>query len=117
MNCGIAFVFLLKSLPVGEFLVLPALEVIRMNHLPAKAFQANAKLEEGKYSLHMPALERELIIYFSPTFPITLKAGKNSIQQRRSFSFVAKRIHTDRRQYWRENDKASTDLRTPFKLD
>lgn len=107
-----------ESLPVGEFQVLPALEVIRMNHLPAKTVQAKAKLEEGKYSLHMPALERELIIYFSPNFPYHIEGWEEQYTNKgEAFRSVAKRIHTDRRQYWRENDKASTALRTPFKLD
>ena len=44
-----------KNLPTGEFDLLPALEFIRLNHLPIKPVQANAQLEKGKYSLTMPS--------------------------------------------------------------
>ena len=107
-----------KSLPVGEFDLLPALEVMRMNHLPIKAVKATGAVQEGKYSLQIPSLDRTLIIHFQPNFPYTIEGWEEHYKNKgEAYSSVAKRLHTERRQYWRENDKASESLRIPFKLD
>ncbi len=107
-----------KTLPKGEFKVLPALELIRLNHLPAEAVTATGKLEKGKYTLIMPSLKRELVIYFSPSFPYIIEGWEEQYTNKgEAFHSVAKRIHTDRRQYWRENNRESESLRIPFKLD
>ena len=34
-----------------------------------------------------------------------------------NYTSTAKRIHTERRQYWSENDKRFESLRIPYKLD
>ena len=78
---------------------------------------AKGELEEGKYTLTI-AVINVLILYFSSEFPYHIEGWEEQYTNKgEAFRSVAKRIHTDRRQYWRENDKASTALRTPFKLD
>lgn len=107
-----------KKLPTGEFDLLPALELIRLNHLPIKPYRATAQLEKGKYSLTIPSLQRQLIIYFSTEFPYTIEGWEEYYTNKGTdYSSIAKRIHTERRQYWRENDRKSESLRTPFKLN
>ena len=65
-----------KNLPTGSFDLLPALELIRLNHLPIKPYKANAQLEKGKYSLTIQSLQRQLIICFQQNFRIPLRVGK-----------------------------------------
>ena len=52
-------------------------------------------------------------------FPYTIEGWEEHYTSKgNAYSgYIAKRIHTERRQYWRENNKASENLRTPFKLD
>lgn len=107
-----------KSLPVGEFDLLPSLEIIRLNHIEAKAVKATASLEAGNYTLYIPSLQRSLSIQFDQNFPYTIEGWKEKYDHKgEQHTSTAKRIHTERRQYWQENNTASTRLRTPFKLD
>lgn len=107
-----------KHLPVGNIKLFPALENIRLNHITSKAMDAVATLGSGKYQLDYPSIDRRLIIYFSPTFPFTIEGWEETYRTKgENFTSTAKRIHTERRKYWQENDTSSTSLRTPFKLD
>lgn len=107
-----------ENLPTGEFDLLPSLEGIRLNHISAKIVTAKGELEEGKYTLTIAAHKRKLILYFSSEFPYTIEGWEEHYTSKgNAYSSIAKRIHTERRQYWRENNKASENLRTPFKLD
>ncbi len=107
-----------NSLPTGEFELLPSLEMIRLNHIEAKAVKAIASLEAGKYQLSMPHMQRSLTIWFSQDFPYTIEAWEEKYAQKgEEYTSTAKRIHTERRQYWQENNPASERLRAPFKLD
>ena len=107
-----------KGLPVGKIKVLPALETIRLNHTASTAMEAIARLDEGKYQLDYPSIERRLTIYFSTAFPYTIEGWEETYRTKgKNFTSTAKRIHTERRKYWQENNASSTSLRTPFKLD
>lgn len=61
-----------NSLPTGEINIVPSLEFVRLNHSPLKAYQASAKLENGKYTLNYTNLNRKLTINFNPEFPFEI---------------------------------------------
>jgi hypothetical protein len=107
-----------KNLPQGEFILLPSLEIIRLNHIEAKAVKATASLEGGNYTLYIPSLQRSLSIHFDQNFPYTIEGWEEKYDHKEEqYTSTAKRIHTERRQYWQENNTASTRFRAPFKLD
>jgi len=107
-----------KNLPQGEFILLPSLEIIRLNHIEAKAVKATASLEGGNYTLYIPSLQRSLSIHFDQNFPYTIEGWEEKYDHKgEQYTSTAKRIHTERRQYWQENNTASTRFRAPFKLD
>ena len=107
-----------KNLPVGEFYLLPSLEIIRLNHIEPKAVKATASLQAGNYTLYIPSLQRSLSIQFDPNFPYTIEGWEEKYDHKgEQYTSTAKRIHTERRQYWQENNNASERFRAPFKLD
>lgn len=107
-----------KNLPVGEFYLLPSLEIIRLNHIEPKAVKATASLQAGNYTLYIPSLQRSLSIQFDPNFPYTIEGWEEKYDHKgKQYTSTAKRIHTERRQYWQENNNASVRFRAPFKLD
>ena len=107
-----------KNLPVGEFDLLPSLEIIRLNHIEPKAVKATASLQAGTYTLYIPSLQRSLSIQFDPNFPYTIEGWEEKYDHKgEQYTSTAKRIHTERRQYWQENNYASVRFRAPFKLD
>ena len=107
-----------KNLPVGEFDLFPSLEIIRLNHIEAKAVKATASLQAGSYSLYIPSLQRSLNIRFDQNFPYTIEGWEEKYNHKgEQYTSTAKRIHTERRQYWQENNNASMRFRAPFKLD
>jgi len=106
------------SLPTGEFDLLPSLEMIRLNHIEPKTVKASAQLEAGTYTLYIQSIQRTLTIKFDPNFPHTIEEWEEKYDHKGAqYTSRAKRIHTERRQYWQENNTASSRYRTPFKLD
>ena len=111
-----------QALPLGDLKLVSSLETSRLNHKKIEAYDAIATIEQKKnttvYTINYPKLERSLAIEFNSSFPHTIEGW---VEQTRgkgaAFTSTAKRIHTERRQYWRENDNASTKYRAPFKLD
>jgi len=107
-----------KNLPVGEFDLLPSLEMIRLNHIEAKAVKTTASLNAGTYTLYIPSMQRSLSIQFDQNFPYTIEGWEEKYDHKGTqYTSTAKRIHTERRQYWQENNHASARFRAPFKLD
>lgn len=107
-----------EQLPTGSFNILPALDFLRMNHLPLEIVAAKAVIAPGVYTLQMPSLGRELHIYFQETFPYTIDGWEETFPKKgKNYTTIAKRIHTERRQYWKENNSSSEVLRAPFKID
>lgn len=107
-----------KNLPVGEFDLLPSLETIRLNHIKAKAVKATASLKAGSYTLYIPSMQRSLSIQFDQNFPYTIEGWEEKYDHKGAqYTSTAKRIHTERRQYWQENNPSSARFRAPFKLD
>lgn len=106
-----------KSLPVGKFSILPSLEQLRLDHLSIQPLLVEGRLAEGSYSLNFINTGRKFTIYFDSNFPYTIEGWEESYTTKEeNYTSSAKRIHTERRQYWRENNLANEPLRIPFKL-
>jgi hypothetical protein len=111
-----------NSLPLGELKLIPSLEMLRLDHKEIKTYDAITSLnKKGKtsiYTITYPSLKRSLSIEFSNSFPHAIEGWEEKYTGKGdSFVTTAKKIHTERRQYWRENNNASKKLRTPFKID
>jgi hypothetical protein len=107
-----------KNLPVGEFDLFPSLELIRLNHIEAKPVKATGSLKVGNYTLYIPTLQRSLSIRFDRNFPYTIEGWEEKYDHKgEQYTSRAKRIQTERRKYWQENNPASVRFRAPFKLD
>jgi len=111
-----------QALPLGDLKLVPSLESSRLNHKTIEAYDATASIEQKNnttiYTITYPKLQRSLAIEFSTSFPHTIEGWEEqSLGKGAAFTSTAKRIHTERRQYWRENDNTSTKYRAPFKLD
>ena len=109
-------------LPQGKLMMIPSLESSRMNHKKIEAYPANASVEVNEkytiYTIAYPLLKRYLSIKFLTAFPHTIEGWvEQTIKNGKEFTSTAKRIHTERRKYWNENNNASEKLRIPFKLD
>ena len=76
---------------------------------------AKGELEEGKYTLTIAAHERKLILYFSSEFPYTIEGWEEHYTSKgNAYSSIAKRIHTERRQYWREKQQGFRKFKNTF---
>ena len=111
-----------QALPLGDLKLVSSLETSRLNHKKIEAYDAIATIEQKKnttvYTINYPKLERSLAIEFNSSFPHTIEGWvEQTLGKGAAFTSTAKRIHTERRQYWRENDNASTKYRAPFKID
>lgn len=108
-----------QALPLGNIKLISSLESSRLNHKNIEAYDAIASLEQKEnttiYTINYPELKRSLSIEFKNTFPHIIEGWvEYSITKGTS---TAKRIHTERRQYWKENNNASEKYRAPFKLN
>ena len=111
-----------QALPLGSLKLIPSLESSRLNHKTIEAYDATATIEQKNnttvYTITYPKLQRTLAIEFNSSFPHTIEGWVEQVLGKgAAFTSTAKRIHTERRQYWRENDNTSTKYRAPFKLD
>ena len=111
-----------QALPQGKLMLIPSLESSRMNHKKIEACKANASIEINEkytiYTIAYPLLKRYLAIKFLNDFPHTIEGWvEQTIKNGKELTSTAKRIHTERRQYWNENNNASEKFRIPFKLD
>ena len=110
-----------QALPIGDIKLIPSLESSRLNHKTITVYDARATIEQKEnttiYKITYPQLKRSLAIEFNTAFPHTIEGWvEKSIGKRDAFTSTSKRIHTERRQYWRENNNADTQYRAPFKL-
>ena len=107
-----------QQLPIGSFNLYPSLEMVRLNHISMKISEAIGEMKTGEYILNIPSMGRSLRIQFDPEFPYTIEGWTETYTDKgENYTSTAKRIHTERRQYWAENDTRFESLRIPYKLD
>ncbi|OIQ24077.1 septum formation inhibitor Maf [Lacinutrix sp. MedPE-SW] len=102
-----------KSLPIGDIKVIPSLEFTTLNHKPIKAYNVIAKLEENKYSLNFPELNRNLSITFNKNFPYEVISWQETFNEQ---SIKATKLKTIKSAYWNKKTKKDSILRKKLQL-
>jgi hypothetical protein len=113
------------QLPTGDTQIVPAFEMIRMKHIPLKAYKAITKLDNTDklsfYTIEYPELGRKLEISFRTRFPhdvygwtetFTNKYGNSANQ----LVTKAKRIKQLKSAYWSKNSVKDSILKTELGL-
>ncbi|NJX16752.1 septum formation inhibitor Maf [Tamlana crocina] len=110
-----------KSLPIGTLNIIPSLEFIRLKHIETKAYQAEAELTEGQYTIDYPELNRKLTINFNPNFPYDIlsweerfKSGFGDSAQ--LLTTKATKLKTIKSAYWQQNSSKHEKLRNSLFL-
>ena len=110
-----------SSLPIGNLNIIPSLDLLQLNHLRIKPYQAIAKLDFKNnyftYSLEFQDLNRLLKIKFKNSFPYQIEGWeefslKENIQLSR-----ANRLTTKKISYWQKNKLGDEKYRDSLLLD
>ncbi len=97
-----------KSLPVGNFEIIPSLEFIRLKHKRIKAYKATAKLNPDNYKVNIPELNRSLTINFNPNFPYDIISWEETTN---GLTTKATKLKTIKSAYWNKNSNKDEHLR------
>lgn len=103
-----------KSLPTGDFKIIPSLEYIRLKHKPLKTYNAFAEISEGKYKLSIEELNKTLTINFENNFPFTITSWEETID---GLTTKATKLKTINTAYWSQNSNKYLPLRKTLQLD
>lgn len=102
-----------KSLPTGDFEIIPSLEFIRLKHIAIKSYKASAKLKTGKYAITIPELNRSLNINFNPNFPFDITSWEETTN---GTTTKATKLKTIKSAYWNKNSNKDKVLRETLLL-
>ena len=110
-----------NELPTGNISVIPDLEMIRMKHVPLKAYDAKATKTATSYTLEYPDLKRSLTINFSASFPYTIESWEETFvsgfgPRAKSLTTKATRMKSIQSAYWGKNSNADEYLREELGL-
>ena len=114
-----------KSLPIGEFEVIPSLEFIRLSHKEFKTYTAACALSEknglSSYTLTYPELERSLRIDFNTAFPHGIEGWTETFvsgygPNAKEMTSEAKKMKSIKSPYWQRNSNAYESLRDTLGL-
>ena len=114
-----------KSLPQGEFEVVPSLEYIRLSHKELRSYKANLNLtsegESSSYEISYPELNRTLKIEFSNQFPYQISGWSETFESgfgpnAKQMTSVATKIETLKTPYWKQNGNKDLSLRDSLGL-
>lgn len=103
-----------ESLPIGNIMVIPSLEFIRLNHKKLKTYDAYAELNKGNYSLSFSELNRKLSINFNTKFPYDVLSWEETIN---GSTTKATKLKTFKSAYWSKNSKSDEVLRKTLQLE
>ena len=103
-----------KSLPVGDFEIIPSLEYIRLKHKPLKNYKANAVLSANEYIVTIPELNRKLSVNFNPKFPYDVVSWEENDN---GFTTKATKLKTIKSAYWSKNSNKDEVLRKTLLLE
>jgi hypothetical protein len=109
------------DLPTGQLQIIPSLEFTKLRHKDIKAYEANAKLENGQYTLNYPELSRELTILFNPKFPHSITGWEEKTisgfgANTEVLTTKATKLKTLKTAYWNKNKKSDHVLRDSLLL-
>jgi hypothetical protein len=120
-----------KKLPSGKIEIIPSTAVLRLKHLPFRAYTAKASLAdyEGSdfsgeqlkvYTLEYPKLDRKLQIVFEYEPPYRIEGWKDtypSVFDKQARTTLARRTHTILSPYWKLNSPEDRAMRRKLGLD
>ena len=110
-----------KSLPIGDIQVIPSLEYIRLAHKKLQTYNAYATIEDEKYILSYPELNRSLTINFNSSFPYEILGWEESFKSgfgsnAKTMTTKATKLESIKSAYWRKNKNADEVHRESLKL-
>lgn len=110
------------TLPIGEHMVIPSFEFIRLKHIEIKPYQALLMLSDSTYKVEFPDLNRQLTINFNSEFPYDISGWEESFisgygSAAQKLTTKATKLKTIRSAYWGKNSNADEVLRTELQLD
>ena len=111
-----------QSLPTGDLEIIPALEFLRLGHIPLRAYHASAELLLDTYTISYPDLNRTLSIRFNPQFPFDILSWEETLisgygENAKSMTTKAKRRKMIKSDYWNKNTNDDSTLRESLDLD
>lgn len=111
-----------KSLPTGDFNMIPSFEFMRLRHVPFKAYSADAKMTENTYSISYPELDRTLTIKFNPQFPYDIIGWEETFisgfgEKAQKLTTKATKLETLKSAYWKKNSNAEEPLRETLRIN
>ena len=110
-----------KGLPTGNLEIIPALEFIRLKHVPIKAYKATVELKDDNYTITYPDLNRTLSINFNTAFPFEILSWEESFKSgygpnAKIMTTKATKLESIQSAYWGKNSNADLDLRKTLGL-
>jgi hypothetical protein len=110
-----------KELPVGNLKIIPDFSYSRMKHVPLKAYDAVATLNEGSYTINYPQLNRTLTINYTAQFPFVINSWEESFKSgfgrnAKELTTKATRLRTIKSPYWGKNSNKDEVLRKELGL-
>ncbi|WP_040280975.1 hypothetical protein [Psychroserpens damuponensis] len=111
-----------KSLPIGDFEVIPSMEFIRLKHVKLKAYKAQAVLTKNSYTLNYPDLERTLVLNFNAQFPYEILSWEETFNDgygdnSKALTTTATKLETITSAYWNKKAIADEKLRETLQLN
>jgi hypothetical protein len=113
-----------EELPTGDVMIIPSFEYLRLRHKEIREHNAFASLKQGDsitiYTLNYPDLQRQLMLFFSSTFPYEIEkweevnaADQNDTLRLKTTATKLKRMKSD---YWTKNRNENLNLRDSLQL-
>jgi hypothetical protein len=112
------------NLPTGELDIIPSFFYLRLKHVKAGAYKANATLTTtdslSTYTLNYPELKRSLTINYQTAFPHRImnweETHPKGFGSSELITTSAKLIKSIRSDYWRRNSNSDSGLRDTLGL-
>ncbi len=113
-----------EELPIGDFMMIPSFEYLRLDHKKTKAYKATAsfsqKGSESIYTINYPNLPRQLVIYFNSSFPFEIEKWEESSfanpMDTLGLKTTATKIKRMRTNYWAQKSNKDRTLRDSLGL-
>ncbi len=109
-------------LPTGELQMIPSLEFLQLAHLEIKSYQVTAEFYQdgdlGVYKLSYPSLQRDLKIYYHPSFPFSIeKWEETTLEKGQRYTSTARKMKILKSAYWDNKSNKDVPLREKLNLN
>ena len=113
-----------EELPIGDFMMIPSFEYLRLDHKEIKPYKATASISKKDslsiYRVNYPDLPRQLVIYFNSSFPFEIEKWEESSfanpMDTLGLKTTATKIKRMRTNYWAQNSTKDRTLRDSLGL-